>query len=46
MPFRDSLKRFLESSYTRHQDYPPNIAAKSLVCTAVVVLEMFPVSVH
>lgn len=45
-PFRDALKKFLETSYTVHLDYPPNICAKSLVCTAVVILELFPVLFH
>jgi len=44
VPFREELKRFLETSYSMHLEFPPNIQAKSLICTAVVILEIFPVS--
>ena len=44
LPFREELKKFLETSYNLHTEYPPNIAAKSLICTAVVILEVFPSS--
>lgn len=41
--FRTDLKAFLEGSYARHAEYPPNITAKSLICITVVILEVFPV---
>lgn len=41
--FRTNLKKFLEVSYQLQEDLPPQIVAKSLVCTAVTILEVFPV---
>lgn len=41
--FRTNLKKFLEVSYELQEDLPPQIVAKSLVCTAVTILEVFPV---
>jgi tetratricopeptide (TPR) repeat protein len=41
--FRSNLKKFLEVSYQLQEELPPQIVAKSLVCTAVTIMEVFPV---
>ena len=42
--FLSSIKTFLESSFTTKTRYTPPVIVKSLLCTVVVVLELFPVS--
>lgn len=41
--FMKSIKLFLENSYTVKSEYSPPVMAKSLLCTVVVILELFPV---
>lgn len=41
--FLASIKAFLESSFTCKVQYTPPVLAKSLLCTIVVILELFPV---
>lgn len=41
--FLDSIKKFLENSFTTDMKYTPPVMAKSLLCTIVVILELFPV---
>lgn len=42
--FIEAIKKFLENSYKVKSDYSPPVMAKSLLCTIVVILELFPVS--
>lgn len=44
--FLNSIKNFLENSYTCKMKYTPPVMAKSLLCTIVVILELFPVSLN
>jgi hypothetical protein len=42
--FLNSIKTFLESSFVTSAIYTPPVMAKSLLCTIVVILELFPTS--
>jgi len=40
------LKRFLENSYIAKSEYTPTVLAKSILCTTISILELFPNSLN